>query len=70
MTKLEYLDIIRAIETVEENEKINCKRFTELNPAYKNERERDRDLVLCGLMRARFEIEKRCKNKLQDGIKQ
>lgn len=69
MTKLEYLDIIRAIETVEENEKINCKRFVELNPACENERERDRDLVLYGLMIARFEIEKRFKNKLQEDIK-
>lgn len=59
MTQLEYLNIIRAIETVEDNEKIHCKRFIELNPAAKEERERDRDLILYGLMRARFEIEER-----------
>lgn len=61
MTRLEYLDIIRAIETVEENEKINCRRFSELNPGAAADRARDRDLILCGLMMARFEIEKRVK---------
>ena len=64
MTRSEYQNILYAIGTVEDNEKINCKRFCELNPACVKERERDRDLVLYGLMRARFEIERRFKNNL------
>lgn len=66
MTRLEYQNILFAIGTVEDNEKINSDRFCELNPACKAERERDRDLVLYGLMRARFEIERRFKNCLED----
>lgn len=64
MTKSEYQNILYAIGTVEDNEKIHCARFCELNPACAAERERDRDMILYGLMRARFEIEKRFKNNL------
>ena len=60
MTKLEYLEIIRSIETVEENERLLTKRFIELNPAHEKERINDAALVLFGLMRAKQEIAKRC----------
>ena len=66
MTKLEYLDIIRAIETVEENEKLLAKKFIELNPACENERINDAALILFGLMRAKQEITKRFKNILTE----
>lgn len=69
MTRLEYLNVIRAIETVEENEKITCKRICDHNPAIREQRERDRDLVLYGLMMAKFEIEKRFEKELANNGK-
>lgn len=66
MTKLEYYEIIRAIETVEENEKIYCNEYIKLNPGDKNRRERDRDLILSGLLRARYRIEKIFKDVLTE----
>lgn len=66
MTKLEYLEIIRAIETVEENERLLAKNYIKLNPACEKERINDAALIIYGLMRVRNEIEKRFKNTLKD----
>lgn len=68
MTNLEYKNIIYAIGTVEENEKFLCEEFCKLNPARRKERERERDLILYGLIRARFEIEKRIKTTNADHL--
>jgi hypothetical protein len=70
MKQYEYYEIIRAIETVENSEKRYCNDYIKLNPADKSRRERDRDLILCGLMRARFEIEKRYNETLKEDPKQ
>ena len=64
MTKQEYTEILNAISTVEENEKHLCKRYCELNPADRERREHDRDILIFGLMRARFEIERRFKKEV------
>lgn len=66
MTKLEYLEIIQAIETVEKNERLEAKKFIALNPACENERINSAALILCGLMQVRNEIEKRFKNNLTE----
>ena len=66
MTKLEYLEIINAIETVEENERLLAKKYIELNPAHEKKRIDDAALILFGLMRVRNEIEKRFKNTLKE----
>lgn len=66
MTKLEYLEIINAIETVEENERLSAKKYIKLNPACEEERIHEAALILCGLMSVRNEIAKRFKNTLTE----
>lgn len=48
--------VMRAIENCENREKIFCEDYCKLNPGDRKNRERDRDLVLLGLMHAKFEI--------------
>ena len=69
MTKTDFLNVIRAIETIGDNEIINCRRMCEKNPAITEERERDRDLILYALMMAQLEIEKRFPNIKEDNRK-
>ena len=56
MTRAEHYAIIRALENVENREKKMCEEFVKLNPAYKEQRERDRDNFLLAIMHARYEI--------------
>ena len=66
MTKLEYLEIIRAIETVEINERLTTKEYIELNPDDEEKAINEVSLILYGLMRAKHEIEKRCKGMIKN----
>lgn len=61
MTKQEYFNIMDALEAVERQEKAYCAHYIELNPQDADRRQRDADLVLFGLMRARQEIKKKAK---------
>lgn len=68
MTQHEYNEIITALETVGTNENRLCDEYIKLNPQEDKRRRRDRDLVLYGLMRAHFEIERRFKNSLSKDV--
>lgn len=46
MKKIELCDVLTVIENFERQERRNCARYCELNPAEKERRERDRDLVI------------------------
>ena len=48
--------LLFAIENEEIREKQLCKDYIRLNPADKERRERDRDLILFGLMQAKTAI--------------
>jgi hypothetical protein len=65
MTRAEYYDILYAIDTVENQEKTYCARYVELNPEDKARRERDKDLVILGLMHLRYEIQRRFENRIE-----
>mgnify|MGYP001776345510 CR=1 FL=1 len=49
MTKAEKLALANALENCINREKRLCERYLELNPAEKERRERDRDLVILGI---------------------
>ena len=46
MKKLEKIDVITEIENLQREEKRHCEEYCKLNPADKERRERDRDLIL------------------------
>lgn len=52
----ELESVMRAVENVENREKKLCEEYCRFNPQDRERRERDRDLVLVGLMEAKFEI--------------
>lgn len=51
MKKLEKIDVILEIENLQREEKRCCNEYCKLNPADKERRERDKDLVLYAYMR-------------------
>jgi len=66
MTRVEYNDIMYAIDTVEERERELCRRYVDLNPQDEARRTNDRGLVIMGLNMVRSEIQKRFKNRLEN----
>lgn len=51
MKKLEKIDAITEIENLQREEKRYCEEYCKLNPADRERRERDKDLVLYAYMR-------------------
>ena len=66
MTMFEYGEMMLAIEECEYMERKYCKQYCELNPQDRERREHDRDLVLGGLMRARYALERRMKGMVKE----
>ena len=58
MTKVEKQAIVNALENCINRENRLCDRYIELNPADKERRERDRDLVIIGIQSMYLEIKK------------
>ena len=58
MTKVEKQAIVNALENCINRENRLCDRYIELNPADKERRERDKDLVILGIQSMYLEIKK------------
>lgn len=58
MTKAEKQAIVNALENCINRENRLAARYIELNPADKERRERDKDLVILGIQSMYYEIEK------------
>lgn len=58
MTKAEKLAIVNAMENCINRENRLAARYIELNPADKERRERDKDLVIIGIQSMYLEIKK------------
>ena len=58
MTKAEKLALVNALENCINRENRLAARYIELNPADKERRERDKDLVILGIQSMFYEIEK------------
>ena len=58
MTKVEKQAIVNAFENCINRENRLAARYIELNPADKERRERDKDLVISGIQSMFYEIEK------------
>ena len=58
MTKAEKLAIVNAFENCINRENRLAARYIELNPADKERRERDKDLVISGIQSMFYELEK------------
>ena len=61
MTKAEKQAIVNALENCINRENRLAARYIELNPADKERRERDKDLVILGIQSMYYEIEKQLK---------
>lgn len=64
MTEAEYITMMNAISVCEDRERWYCDEYCRLNPQDRERRERDRELVLCGLMSARYQLEREFKDKV------